>query len=191
MRLALMLFWLAFAAQAADFNKGVAAFGAGDYAAAMRELKPFAENGIAVVQFVVGSMYAGGMGVPQDYKEAIRWFRLAAEQGYADAQTDLGLMYDRGQGVAQDSKEAGNLYRLAAEQGHVKAMFLLSLAYSQGHGVPQDYVLGYMWSNIAAASGVKNSAEARELNAEQMTPSQIEKAQDLTRACIAKNYKGC
>ena len=77
MRLALLLFWLAFAAQGADFDKGGAAYEAGDYATALREFKPFAEKGIAVMQFVVGSMYAGGMGVPQDNREAIRWFRLA------------------------------------------------------------------------------------------------------------------
>ena len=39
--------------------------------------------------------------------------------------------------------------------------------------------------------GMKNGAKLRDLAATQMTPSQLEKAQDLARECARKNYKGC
>jgi TPR repeat protein len=42
---------------AADFDKGAAAFDAGDYATALREWKPLAEQGNADAQTRLGNMY--------------------------------------------------------------------------------------------------------------------------------------
>ena len=55
----------------------------GDFATALREWKPLAEQGIADAQFKLGLMYSLGRSVPQDYKTAVKWYRLAAEQGHA------------------------------------------------------------------------------------------------------------
>ena len=77
----------------ADYQKGVAAAQSGDFATALREWKPLAEQGDASAQFNLGLMYYDGEGVPQNYKTAVKWYSLAAEQGYADAQFNLGLMY--------------------------------------------------------------------------------------------------
>ncbi len=74
----------------------------GDWATALRELRPLAEQGFAGAQLSLGSMYHLGQGVPQDYAEAVRWYRKAAEQGYAIAQNSLGSMYHLGQGVPRD-----------------------------------------------------------------------------------------
>ena len=79
----------------ADFQKGFAAYESGDLATALREFAPLAEQGVAVVQSLLGWMYEKGQGVPQDYKTAVKWYRLAAEQGDADAQYNLGLMYNK------------------------------------------------------------------------------------------------
>ena len=38
----------------------------GDYATAMRELRPLAEQGFASAQFNLGQLYANGQGVPKD-----------------------------------------------------------------------------------------------------------------------------
>ena len=51
--------------------------------------------------------------------------------------------------------------------------------------------LAHMWFNLAASNGDETAATTRDKVAEEMTPSQIEKAQDLARACVAKDYKGC
>jgi hypothetical protein len=48
-----------------------------------------------------------------------------------------------------------------------------------------------MWFNIAASSGNKIASKKRDIIAKQMTPSQLEKAQDLARECVHKKYKGC
>jgi len=64
--------------------------------------------------------------------------------------------------------------------------------YANGQGVPQDYVYAHMWVNIAASSGQSNNASKnRDIVAKEMTPSQLEKAQDLARECVRKKYKGC
>ena len=102
----------------ADFQKGLDAYGKGDYATALKEWRPFAEQGHADAQFNLGVMYRNGRGVPQDDKTAVKWYTLAAEQGDAGAQNNLGKMYDIGRGVPQDYKTAVKWFRLAADQGH-------------------------------------------------------------------------
>ena len=37
----------------------------------------------------------------------------------------------------------------------------------------------------------QDASNNRDLVAKKMPPSQIEKAQDLARECVKKNYKGC
>ena len=175
----------------ADFNKGLTAAQSGDFATALKEWKPLAEEGNAVAQNNLGLMYHNGWGVPQDYKEAVYWYRLAVEQGYAIAQYNLGLMYEKGKGVPQDYEEAVRWYQLAAEQGHSKAQGNLGVMYAFGNGIIKDYVYAHMWGNIASMNGNDLGALLRDDFAEKMTSSQIEEAQRLARECVKKNYKGC
>ena len=175
----------------ADFQKGLTAARSGDYATALREWTPLAKQGNALAQTGLGWMYQKGQGVPQDYKTAVKWTRLAAEHGVAGAQHNLGVMYDKGNGVPQDYKTAVKWYRLAAEQGDADAQVNLGVKYGVGNGVIRDNVYAHMWGNIAASNGKEGGGKVRDLAAKQMTPSQLEKAQDLARECVAKNYKGC
>ena len=66
------------AALAQDFNKGMEAAQAGNFATALKEWLPLAEQGDRNLQYNLGVMYRNGWGVPQDYAEAVKWFRLAA-----------------------------------------------------------------------------------------------------------------
>ena len=142
-------------AWSADWGKGWDAYEKGDYATALREWEPLAEQGNVFVQYNLGLMYRNGQGVPQNYQTAREWFSLAAEQGDADAQHNLGVMYAFGQGVLK------------------------------------DYVYAHMWWNIAASLGDEDAVKNRDIVAKSMTPSQIEKAQNLARECVKKNYKDC
>ena len=121
-----------------DFDKGLTAYNNGDYATALKEWKPLAEEGDVDAQYHLGVLYDNGDGVPQDYKEAVRWYKLAAEQGVAEAQFNLGNMYYDGQGVSVDYKEAVRWFTLAAEQGDVDAQYNLDFIHRKGLGVPQD-----------------------------------------------------
>ena len=95
---------------AQDFEKGMKASQAGDYATALKEWRYLAEQGDAAAQYALGWMYRQGRGVVQNEKEAVTWFRKAAEQGDASAQHNLGWMYENGRGVVQDYKEAVTWY---------------------------------------------------------------------------------
>ena len=100
----------------AGLNEGVAAAKRGDYATALREWRPLAEQGNAKAQHNLGLIYGKGLGVSQDYAEALQWFRKAAEQGYAKAQYNLGVMYAKGRGVPQDYAQAHMWFNFAASR---------------------------------------------------------------------------
>jgi len=82
-------------------------------------------------------------------------------------------------------------WRPLAEQGNADAQLNLGYMYTKGQGVFQDYVKAHMWNNISASNGNDAGGKNRDLIAKLMTPSQIEKAQDLARECVKKEYKGC
>ena len=69
---------------------GGEAYNRGDFAAALQEWRPLAEQGDAVAQYNLGLIYADGEGVLKDDAEAVKWFRKAAEQGVALAQHNVG-----------------------------------------------------------------------------------------------------
>ena len=88
-------------------------------------------------------------------------------------------MYESGKGIMQDHKEAVRLYRQSAEQGNVLAQKYLGVMYVLGQGVPQDYVLAHMWFSLSGSNGYKDGVKNKNLVEKKMTPSQIERAQDM------------
>jgi uncharacterized protein len=167
---------------------GIARYNSGDYATAMRLLRPLAEKdkGFLKPSFYLGLMYANGQGVPQDYAAAVSWYRKIADKGYAPAQNNLGVMYETGRGVLQDYVTAVKWYRKAADHNYVTAQSNLGHMYANGKGLPQDYVLAYMWLNLAAARGHKDAAQNRNKISAQMTPAQMAEAQKLGREWLQK-----
>ena len=101
----------------ADFNKGLTAAQNGDFATALKEWKPLAEQGDATAQFNLALMYSKGDGVPQDYKEAVRWYTLAAEQGDAQAQYNVAVSFYKGEGVIKDIVYAHMWKNISASNG--------------------------------------------------------------------------
>jgi uncharacterized protein len=99
---------------AADYDTGVAAFDRGDFAKALKELRPLTERGHAGAEFMLGAMYFYGKGVPGDPGTAAVWFAKAARQGNASAQLAFGSLHIRGIGVKQDLVKAHMWLSLAA-----------------------------------------------------------------------------
>ena len=151
--LALAIKALTVPASAGPFEDSKAAHGRGDYETALKILQPFAEQGDAWAQTILGIMYAKGEGVSEDFAEAVKWYREAAEQGDADAQHNLGSMYALGQGVSEDFAEAVKWWLLTAEQGHAKAQATLGLMYYSGLGVAEDDAEAVKWYRKAAEQG--------------------------------------
>ncbi len=98
-RTAIVLCFLVSIPALADFAAGLKAYESHDYATALKEWRPLAEQGDAAAQFNLGLMYYDGQGVPQDFREARRWFQRSADQGYEKAQLNLGAMYGSGKGL--------------------------------------------------------------------------------------------
>ena len=105
----------------ANFQAGMDARNRGDFAKALREWRPLAEQGDARAQYYLGLLYENGDGVPQDYEKAREWYEKSAAQGEANAQFYLGLMSAFGRGGPLDLAQAHMWYSLAAGNGHVGA----------------------------------------------------------------------
>ena len=142
----------------ADFQAGLAAYNAGDYATALKEWQPIAERGDANAEYNLGLLFARGQGVAQDYQKAAEWYQKAAEQGVAAAQYNLGVMYANGQGVGQNAREAANWFQKAAEQGITGAESSLAELYSEKEGPFQNFTEAEKWYRKAAEKGVASAA---------------------------------
>ncbi|MEE9547346.1 MAG: hypothetical protein V3V65_07600, partial [Hyphomicrobium sp.] len=70
----------------ADFDAGWKAYQRGDFAVAMAEWRPLAEQGHALAQYNMGVIYDEGRGVESSRAKAIEWWTKAADQGMATAQ---------------------------------------------------------------------------------------------------------
>ena len=139
--------------------------------------------------------YLQGEGVEEDREMAMQWLMKAAELGNVLSQHVLARMHAvGGMGVPQDDQLAVHWYRKLAEQGDFSGQIGLSRMYEKGRGVPRNYVYAYMWMDIASDDdGFEAEWERRALKEfeKEMTPSQIQKAKELARACERKQYKGC
>ena len=165
----------------ADYKAGEDAYNRVDFATALREWRPLAEQGDALAQYNLGVLYRKGRGVLQDDVHARQWYKKAAAQGQAKAQFNLGTLYLNGEGVPKDYQQALRWFRLAADQGEALAQTKIGIMYDDGQGVPRDFVQAHKWYNLAAMNGDKPAAELRDALAKQMTPAQIAEAQQLAR----------
>jgi TPR repeat protein len=124
-------------------------------------------------------MYTNGHGVPQDNFLAFNYYLEAAELGFAPAQWKLGCLYENGQGVPQDYSLAFKWFSAAAEDGAAPAQYRLGDLYSNGRGVPVDNAQAYAWFSVAGANGYELGQKSRDEVSINMTPSAIEKGQQL------------
>jgi TPR repeat protein len=118
--------WLAafaMAAKAEDFETGLDAFNAGDYAAAFANWWPLAVHGDAKSQASLGFLYYSGKGVARDDQKSLLWFSRAAEAGQPTAQFFLGLQYLYGRGVRRDLARAYSWCDIALSNGFTESLF--------------------------------------------------------------------
>lgn len=143
---------LAFAYRNVRLERGTSAIKSQNYVEAMKAFKPLALVGDSIAQFLVGNMYAFGMGVPKSESEALYWFRRAGMwySGSGDRGAEAGYY------VAKEYAERGKLgeaekwYRLAAEGGSRQGAEYLSRAYEQGLlGLAPDSEKAQAWREKA------------------------------------------
>jgi hypothetical protein len=130
-----------------------------------------------------------------EYTQAARLFSPLAEQGVASAQFYLGVMHEKGRGVRQDYPTALTWFRKAAAQGYVGPQSNLGLMYERGRGVRKDLVRAFMWYQLAGAMlpGADGTAALtrRDQLSSELTPAQIEQAQELAQRCQQSRFKQC
>jgi hypothetical protein len=171
----------------ADFEQANAAFTAGDYALALKELKPLAAKGDARSQYAMGVLAENGLGMPKNPTQAADWYLKAAKLGNTDAQYNLGAMNEHGVGMPVNYSEAARWYRPAAEQGDIDALSNLGVLYQGGKGVPQDKVLAMALYNVSVAyagKGTTQAAQNRQVLANQMPLDDVKKAMALTETLL-------
>ncbi len=166
----------------AGLDEGIAARERGDYAAALREFRPLAEQGNADAQANLGLMYVKGQGVPHDFNNALEWYRKAAMQGVPGAQHFVGVTYAQGHGVHHDDVAAVKWLRKAAERGYAPAQYRLGLMVEYGWGVFQDPVEAYKWYGLAAGQDDTDGQRNQTNLEKRMTPEDLTHARALIDA---------
>lgn len=91
-------------------------FGGSTYGQSIENLRPQAEDRSANAQFLLGVLYAYGMGTRQNFVVAAHWFGLAADQGHIKAVHELARLLENGLGVARDEHRAFELNVYAANE---------------------------------------------------------------------------
>ena len=98
---------------------------------------------------------------------------------YADDFQEGLDAYDR-----KDYKTALEKWKPLAEQGLADAQSNLGTMYQNGQGVPQDYALAHMWWSLAGSNGDKDAVTNLNIVEKEMSPEQIEEAQEMARKWI-------
>jgi len=135
--LAAMTFICAGHADAGPLEDATTAFKQGDYSTALSLWRPLAEQGNAVAETGLGTLYEMGRAVPKDEAQAVALYRKAAEQGDAEAEYRLGERYVAGFGLPHESGHGnGSIpvdkngalywYRKAAQHQHEGELNLMA-----------------------------------------------------------------
>ena len=90
---------------AADLDRAVRAYGAGDFVAAAEEWRQLVEAGDMTAQFNLALLHDNPASGLFDSGAAAAWYKRAAAQGSAAAQFNLAVAYQIGRGVPMDSVE--------------------------------------------------------------------------------------
>jgi len=142
-----------------DFDAGVAAYDAGDYAKAYKIWSAIDDDDIAAMRNVA-MMRRQGLGTAKDPKGAEDMYLRAAEAGLPTAQADLADMLIRGEAGPPDFKRALPLLEAAAAANHPLAQYELAQFYEVGQQVPRNMAVARDLYAAAASHGMKE-AKAR------------------------------
>lgn len=126
------------AEKASRFDQGVAAYDAGDFAAAYRIWSELAEEDDLAAMRNAAQLLRQGKGVEKNPKEAFELYMEAAEKGLVTAMANVGDMYLAGEGTEKNPQAAAAWYARAATAGLSLAQMKLAEMYEQGNGVERD-----------------------------------------------------
>ena len=88
---------------------------------------------------LLGELYTGGLGVPQNDGKAAEWYKLAADRGDREAMFALAMFRVQGRAGPRDREAGAKWLATAAKLGHPLAAYDLALLYMEGVLFPQDF----------------------------------------------------
>ena len=141
---------------------------------ANRRLRQAAENGLLMAQHNYASYLWQDEG---ELERARAWYEKAANAGLVESKVNLAIFLLQGKGGSQDADTGVRLLQHASESGVAVAQFMLGQVYQEGIATVQNYILAHAWYNLASALGDRRAREARDSLAAQMSPGQLEQAQ--------------
>lgn len=151
---------------AAPLDDALKALEAGNNPKAVETLLRLANDGNAMAQFRLGSLYYHGHSVTEDELMAIHWWKKSAATGNAEAMYQIGHAYLFGSGaarsVADPDKEAAVWYFQAASAGHAEAAYTLGLLFLAGKGVVENRTEAIRWFRVASEKGHVEARKALE-----------------------------
>ena len=124
-----------------------------NFALALANFKPLAEQGDADAERAMGQLLMQNCTGLQDKPAAVEWLNKAAAAGNIPAKNQLGSAYMTGNGVPLDDNKAFALFSQTAAAGNAIGEMELGYLYSAGRGVPQDKYQGLQWTVKAAEQG--------------------------------------
>lgn len=127
------------------------------YKEALGYLRRAASRGEARAQFLLGEIYAKGLGVRKNIKTALRWYKAATNHGNSKAAYALGRYYIKN----YDPKfkwQIVNLLSQAAEKNNVEAIHSLGWIHAKGIGVSHDNKKAIEIFKKSAVAGYAESA---------------------------------
>jgi hypothetical protein len=115
---------------AASLEKAIEAYEFEEYDDAYKWLKPWASDGEAEAQYLLGNMYEHGYGIDTSPRNALKWYRLAAGQGHRASKRRLkNLRKSTTTAAAGSESVATQWYQDLAEEGDPEAQYNLGFSW--------------------------------------------------------------
>lgn len=135
-----------------DFSEAALAYQRGNFSAAAKELRPLADDGDPVAQYLLGSVLANAKPPLHDLAQAEAWLMKSAAQGNIAAMRDLGQLYLYYRKPAD--RAAGEQWLLAgADRGDAQSQHLLGVIYLDAEGADRKPAEACKWLLLAAQRG--------------------------------------
>lgn len=116
-----------------------------DLGAFLPGLKTLADRGYGNAAYLVGLIYAAGVGIVAKPTDAVKYMQRCAATKHSLAEFQLGAWTYQGFGRAPDKVEAARLFESAAMQGDLRAMQNVGSMLVNGDGIPADTTRGNEW----------------------------------------------
>ncbi len=135
---------------AAICSKGMTAYIAKDYDAAVLKFRKAAGKGSAKAKYMLGVCCYDGTGADEDWDAAFRWFYEAGKQDDPDALYRLGVCCEQAVGTERDMEKALFCWGKAAKLGHAESQYRVGETAITEFGESDD---GIAWLRRSAEQG--------------------------------------